>query len=233
MLKIDNLHVSYGQIEVLHGVSIKVNSGETVTLAGSNGAGKSTLLNAIFGIVKPSSGSISYNGKELTRLKAYKIVSEGIAYVPEGRRVFSKMTVNENIMMGAYSLKDKRKIKSTAESVFEIFPRLCERKEQLAGTLSGGEQQMLAIGRAMMSNPETIIMDEPSMGLSPIMAGEVFDIIDGLHKQGVTIFLVEQNVSKSLSVSDRVYTLENGRITMQGAVSEIDESLFKKAYLGA
>ena len=233
MLKVENLNVSYGAIHAIHDVSLEVNDGEIVSLIGANGAGKTTILHTITGLKSASSGVIEYNGTDLRKIPAHKIVYMGLAHVPEGRHVFTTMTVSENLTMGAYSRKDK-KISESLELVYNSFPRLKERSKQLAGTLSGGEQQMLAMGRAMMSNPKLVVMDEPSMGLSPLLVKEVFNIIKKMHESGITILLVEQNAKMALSIADRAYVLETGRISMSGKASELlSDPRVKKAYLGA
>ena len=234
MLKISNLNVSYGAIHAIHDVSMEVGDGEIVSLIGPNGAGKTTILHSITGLKKADSGTIEYNGQDLIKTEPSKIVTLGMAHVPEGRHVFPTMTVEENLEMGAYITSDKEKIKKTAESVFERFPRLKERRKQLAGTLSGGEQQMLAVGRALMSNPSILLMDEPSMGLSPLLIREIFSIIKAVHEQGITVLLVEQNAKMALSIADRAYVLETGRISMTGTGQELlNNENVKKAYLGA
>ena len=234
MLKMANLNGSYGAIHAIHDVSMEVGDGEIVSLIGANGAGKTTILHSITGLKKADSGTIEYNGQDLIKTEPSKIVTLGMAHVPEGRHVFPTMTVGENLEMGAYITSDKEKIKKTAESVFERFPRLKERRKQLAGTLSGGEQQMLAVGRALMSNPSILLMDEPSMGLSPLLIREIFSIIKAVHEQGITVLLVEQNAKMALSIADRAYVLETGRISMTGTGQELlNNENVKKAYLGA
>ena len=233
MLKIEDLYVSYGMINAIKGVSFEVNEGEVVSLIGANGAGKTTILHTITGLLKPKSGSVMFEGKELTTTPAHEIVKLGMAYVPEGRRVFADLSVYDNLMLGAYTRKDKNEIAKTLEMVYERFPRLEERKKQTAGTLSGGEQQMLAMGRALMSKPRIILMDEPSMGLSPLFVNEVFDIIKKISASGTTVLLVEQNAKKALSISDRAYVLETGKIALTGKASDlINDDKIKKAYLG-
>lgn len=233
MLKIEDLHVSYGMIQAIKGVSFEVNEGEVISLIGANGAGKTTILHTITGLLKPKSGSIQFEGTELTTTPAHKIVKLGMAHVPEGRRVFADLTVYENLMMGSYTRKDKNEIQESLEMVYGRFPRLEERKKQLAGTLSGGEQQMLAMGRALMSKPRIILMDEPSMGLSPLFVNEVFDIIQKISASGTTVLLVEQNAKKALAISDRAYVLETGKIALTGKASDlINDDKIKKAYLG-
>ena len=226
MLEIKDLKVSYGMIQAIKGISFEVNKGEVIALIGANGAGKTTILHT-------DSGSVAYEGKDIARMPGHKIVSMGIAHVPEGRRVFANMTVLQNLKLGAYTRKDKAEIAETLEMVYTRFPRLKERKNQLAGTLSGGEQQMLAMGRALMSHPQIILMDEPSMGLSPIFVNEIFDIIEEVSKSGTTVLLVEQNAKKALSIADRAYVLETGNIVLDGKASELlDNDSIKKAYLG-
>ncbi len=234
MLSISNLNVHYGAIHALKNVSIEVGKGELVTLIGANGAGKTTTLHTISGLIKASSGSIMLEGKDLQKTPANHIIKLGLAHVPEGRHVFSQMTVMENLYMGAFIMKDKAKINENIEMVFAHFPRLKERAKQLAGTLSGGEQQMLATGRALMTNPSMLLMDEPSMGLSPILVGEIFSIIKELHDAGITILLVEQNAKAALSIADRAYVLETGSIAMSGVAADLlEDDRVKKAYLGA
>ena len=236
MLKVENLNVHYGVIHALEDVSLTVNDGEIVTLIGANGAGKTTTLHTITGLKKATSGSVTYDGVDLLKEDASKIITHGVAHVPEGRHIFIDMTVRENLEMGAYMYGRKQKalIEERMEDVFQKFPRLKERQNQLAGTFSGGEQQMLAVGRALMSNPKIILMDEPSMGLSPLLVQEVFDIIKEVNAQGITILLVEQNAKMALKVADRAYVLETGKIKLSGDAKELlrnDE--VKKAYLGA
>ena len=233
LLKIEDLHTNYGAIHALKGISLEVNEGEIVCLIGSNGAGKTTLVNSIVGIVKSSSGTITFDGKDITHVPAHAMTKEGIGISPEGREVFPELTVEENLRIGAFVVKDENKIKESYERVYELFPRLKERQNQTAGTLSGGEQQMLAMGRALMSQPKIILMDEPSMGLSPIFVNEIFDIIKEVSESGTTVLLVEQNAKKALSIADRAYVLETGRITLEGKASDLlhDESV-QKAYLG-
>ena len=234
MLSIKDLQVYYGAINAIKGISFDVEQGEIIALIGANGAGKTTILHTITGLVQAKQGSIMFGGKELTKTPAHKIVSMGMAHVPEGRRVFAQLTVFENLMLGAYTRKDKAEISSSLERVFKRFPRLEERRTQPAGTLSGGEQQMLAMGRALMSNPSIILMDEPSMGLSPVLGQEGFDIIRTMHESGITILLVEQNAKMALAISNRAYVLENGRITMSGDASTLlHDDKVRKAYLGA
>ncbi|MBE6955733.1 MAG: ABC transporter ATP-binding protein [Ruminococcaceae bacterium] len=233
MLEIKDLHVSYGAINAIRGISLTVNDGELVTLIGANGAGKTTTLHTINGLLSAASGEITFDGHDLRKTPSSNIIRLGLAQVPEGRHVFSQMTVLENLLMGAFILKDKAKIDENIEMVFSHFPRLKERSRQLAGTLSGGEQQMLATGRALMTNPKMVLMDEPSMGLSPILVGEIFSIITELHESGITILLVEQNAKMALSVADRAYVLENGVISMSGNAADLaNDERVKKAYLG-
>ena len=234
MLKIENLEVSYGAVQALRGISMEVDDGEIVSLIGANGAGKTTTLHAVTGLVPIKTGSVEYDGHDLRKIDPSKIVSMGLAHVPEGRQVFTRMTVAENLAMGAYHRKDKKGIEADLEHVYERFPRLKERAKQLAGTLSGGEQQMVAMGRAIMSAPKLVVMDEPSMGLSPVLVKEVFDIIQTMHESGITILLVEQNAKMALAISNRAYVLENGRITMSGDASTLlHDDKVRKAYLGA
>lgn len=233
MIKIKDLVVAYGGIEALKGISLDVPSGKIVTLVGANGAGKSTTLKSIVGLVKPKSGTIEYEGKDLTKINTEHMVRNGIALVPEGRRVFSDLTVLENLKIGAYSRKDRKNIEGDLEKVYSLFPRLKERTWQLSGTLSGGEQQMLAIGRALMSKPKLIMMDEPSLGLAPIIVKELFQIIKRINKDGMTVLLIEQNANAALKIADVGYIMETGRITLSGTGEELlknDE--IKKAYLG-
>ena len=233
MLEVKDLNVYYGMIQALKGISFEVNEGEVIALIGANGAGKTTTLHALTGLVHAKSGSILFEGQDIRKIPAHKIVSMGMAHVPEGRRVFAQLSVYENLKMGAYTRKDKEEIKETLEMVYKRFPRLEERKNQLAGTLSGGEQQMLAMGRALMSHPKIILMDEPSMGLSPIFVNEIFDIIQEVSKSGTTVLLVEQNAKKALSIADRAYVLETGKIALSGDAKELmNDDAIKKAYLG-
>lgn len=232
LLKVDNIEVYYGVIKALKGVSFEVNKGEIVALIGANGAGKTTILHTVTGLLKTQSGKILYNDNDITKTPAHKIVTMGIAHVPEGRRIFSQLSVLDNIKLGAFTRKDKSEIEQSLKYVYERFPRLEERKNQIAGTLSGGEQQMLAMGRALMSKPDFILMDEPSMGLSPLLVSEIFDIIKVINESGTTVLLVEQNAKKALSIADRAYVLETGRIALSGDAKDLmnDESV-KKAYL--
>ena len=234
MLEVKNLSVSYGAIEAVKDISFTVNAGEIVSLIGANGAGKTTTLHTITGLVPAKSGSVMYNGVDLLKTHNNKIVTLGMAHIPEGRHVFTRMSVEENLEMGAFSLKDQSDLKKDLDMVYGLFPRLKERRNQKAGTLSGGEQQMLAMGRALMSHPKTILMDEPFMGLSPKLVKEIFSIIRKLHEQGITILLVEQNAKMALSIADRAYVLETGRITMEGDAKELlNNEQVRKAYLGA
>lgn len=234
MLNLEHVSVSYGAIQAIKDVSLTVNDGELVSLIGANGAGKTTILHTITGLTPASGGTITYDGIDLRKIAPHKIVSHGLAHVPEGRHVFTGMTVAENLAMGAYYRNDKKQIANDLEGVYEAFPRLRERAKQLAGTLSGGEQQMLAMGRAIMSKPKLVVMDEPSMGLSPLLVKEVFNIIKKMHEQGITILLVEQNAKMALSIADRAYVLETGKIVMDGKASDLlGDPRVKKAYLGA
>lgn len=233
MLEVKDLHVYYGVIQALKGISFEVNQGEVIALIGANGAGKTTTLQTLTGLIPAKHGSIIFEGKDITRVPAHKIVEMGIAHVPEGRRVFSQLSVYENLLLGAYTRKDKKEIEESLKTVYKRFPRLEERKNQRAGTLSGGEQQMLAMGRALMSHPKLLMMDEPSMGLSPLLVDQVFEIIKDINNDGTTILLVEQNAGKSLAISDRAYVLETGKIVLTGTGKELMESEdVKKAYLG-
>ncbi|MDD3206425.1 MAG: ABC transporter ATP-binding protein [Lachnospiraceae bacterium] len=233
MLEIKDLEVHYGVIKAIKGISFEVNQGEVIALIGANGAGKTTILHTITGLISSSAGKITFEDNDITKLPGHKIVYLGMAHVPEGRRVFSQLTVLQNLKMGAYTRKDKQEIEDTLKMVYEKFPRLEERKNQTAGTLSGGEQQMLAMGRALMSHPKIILMDEPSMGLSPIFVEEIFNIIKEISASGTTVLLVEQNAKKALSIANRAYVLETGKIVLEGDAKELmnDESV-KKAYLG-
>ncbi len=233
MLEIENIYVSYGMINAIRGVSFTVDRGEIIALIGANGAGKTTTLHTISGLLRPKSGSIRFNGTEITRVAPHKIVSMGIAQVPEGRRVFSQLTVLDNLKMGAYIRRDQKEIAHSLQTVYGWFPRLKERQNQIAGTLSGGEQQMLAMGRALMSHPQIILMDEPSMGLSPLLVTEVFNIIEEICKAGTTVLLVEQNAKKALTIADRAYVLETGTIALEGKAADLmNNDRVKKAYLG-
>ena len=231
ILKIDDIHVYYGAIHAIKGVSFEVNEGEIVALIGANGAGKSTILKTVSGLMHPRSGSITFMDENITHTDAYKLLRHGLAHVPEGRRIFLQMTVQENLEMGAYINKEVSK--EDLEMVFSYFPRLKERRKQIAGTLSGGEQQMLAMSRALMSHPKLMMLDEPSMGLAPILVDQIFEIIKELHKAGTTILLVEQNARKALQIADRAYVLETGAVTLSGTGSELTQSdAVRKAYLG-
>lgn len=232
LLKVDNIEVYYGMIKALKGVSFEVNKGEIVALIGANGAGKTTILHTVTGLLKPKTGTIMYKDNDITKTPAHKIVTMGMAHVPEGRRIFQQLSVLDNIKLGAYTRKDKEEIEQTLNYVYERFPRLKERKNQIAGTLSGGEQQMLAMGRALMSKPDFVLMDEPSMGLSPLLVSEIFEIIKAINENGTTVLLVEQNAKKALSIANRAYVLETGSIVLSGDAKELmnDESV-KKAYL--
>ncbi|MGL5207022.1 MAG: ABC transporter ATP-binding protein [Acidaminococcaceae bacterium] len=233
MLKVENLVVSYGGIEALKGISLNVPDGKIITLIGANGAGKSTLLRTIIGLVKPQAGNIFYNEKEITALNSQKIVTTGITLVPEGRRVFSNLTVLENLKIGAYMRNDKAEIEKDIQWIYGMFPRLQERNWQLAGTLSGGEQQMLAVGRALMCRPKLIMMDEPSLGLAPLVIKDIFRIIQEINAKGMTILLIEQNANMALKIADWAYVLETGRITMEGTGKELLENpQIREAYLG-
>lgn len=233
MLKINDINVFYGAIHAIKGVSLEVNKGEIVTLIGANGAGKSTILRTISGLLKPKSGTIQFEGQEIAGMPAHEIVKTGISQVPEGRRIFAEMSVQENLELGAFIRKDKDGIKEDMEKVFVRFPRLKERIGQLAGTLSGGEQQMLAMGRALMSRPRLLLLDEPSMGLAPLLIKEIFTIIQDINKAGTTVLLVEQNANMALSIAHRAYVLETGRITLSGDAKKLAASdEVRKAYLG-
>lgn len=233
MLTVKDLEVYYGMIQAIKGVSFEVNQGEVIALIGANGAGKTTILHTITGLLNAKTGSIQFEGNDLRKIPAHKIVTLGMAHVPEGRRIFAKLTVFENLMMGAYTQTDKKKNVETLEKIYQRFPRLKERKNQIAGTLSGGEQQMLAMGRALMSHPNIIVMDEPSMGLSPLFVSEIFNIIREISQGGTTVLLVEQNAKRTLSIADRAYVLETGKIVLEGKASELlNNDLVKKAYLG-
>ena len=233
MLKVTDLQVYYGVIQALKGISFEVNEGEVIALIGANGAGKTTILHTVTGLINQKAGKIEFEGKDISHTPAYKIVAEGMAHVPEGRRVFAELSVYDNLMMGAYTRKDKKEIAETLAMVYKRFPRLEARKKQMAGTLSGGEQQMLAMGRALMSKPKIILMDEPSMGLSPIFVNEIFDIIKAVSASGTTVLLVEQNAKKALSIADRAYVLETGKIILEGDAKVLmNDERVKKAYLG-
>ena len=233
MLEVKDLKVYYGMIQAIKGVSFHVDEGEVVALIGANGAGKTTILHTISGLLAPKEGSVDFEGKDIVKIPGHKIVSMGMAHVPEGRRVFAQMSVLQNLKMGAYTRRDKEEVNQMLRTVFDRFPRLEERQSQMAGTLSGGEQQMLAMGRALMSHPKIILMDEPSMGLSPIFVNEIFDIIEKVSKSGTTVLLVEQNAKKALSIADRAYVLETGTIALEGKASELlNNEAIKKAYLG-
>ena len=233
MLEVKNLQVYYGVIQAIKDVSFEVNQGEVIALIGANGAGKTTILHTVTGLIPAKSGEVIFEGTDLQKIPAHKIVPLGIAHIPEGRHVFAQLSVYENLLMGAFTRKDKAEIEASLESVYQRFPRLRERKNQFAGTLSGGEQQMLAMGRALMSKPRIILMDEPSMGLSPILVGEIFDIIKSISKSGTTVLLVEQNAKKALSIADRAYVLETGKIVLTDDAKKLmDNEQVKKAYLG-
>ena len=233
LLEVHDLEVCYGVIRALHGISFEVNQGEIVTLIGANGAGKTTTMQSVVGLIPARSGSVIFEGQDITKTPCHKIVRMGMTQVPEGRRIFQELSVYENLLMGAYSVKDQSNFKNDLEAIYTRFPRLAERKNQIAGTLSGGEQQMLAMGRAIMSHPKLLMLDEPSMGLSPLLVDQVFEIIKDINKDGTTILLVEQNAGKSLAISDRAYVLENGSIVLSGTGSELAASeMVKKAYLG-
>ena len=233
MLEVKDLQVYYGMIHAIKGVSFHVNEGEIIALIGANGAGKTTILHTITGLLAPKGGQVVFEGKDITKTPAHKIVELGMAHVPEGRRVFAQLSVYQNLKMGAYTRSDKNEIEESLEMVYKRFPRLEERKNQMAGTLSGGEQQMLAMGRALMSKPRIILMDDPSLGLSPILVNEIFDIIQSVSASGTTVLLVEQNAKKALAIADRAYVLETGKISLDGNAKDLlnDDSI-KKAYLG-
>ena len=234
MLTAKNLHVYYGAIHAIKDVSFHVDKGEIVTLIGANGAGKSTILNTISGLMRPRVGEVTFMDRNITGMAPHKVVRSGLVQVPEGRKVFAEMSVQENLEIGAYAIKDKSKIEGTLDTIFKHFPRLKERRKQLAGTLSGGEQQMLAMGRALMSDPTLLMLDEPSMGLSPILVGEIFEIIQEVNRGGITVFLVEQNAKMALSIANRAYVLETGKVLMEGDAKELmDIDEVRKAYLGA
>lgn len=233
MLEVKDLEVYYGVIQAIKGISFHVDQGEVIALIGANGAGKTTTLHTVTGLLSPKKGSVIFQGKDITKVPPHKIVAMGMAHVPEGRRVFAELSVYENLRMGAYTRADKAEIEESLKNVYKRFPRLEERKNQMAGTLSGGEQQMLAIGRALMSKPSIILMDEPSMGLSPILVNEIFDIIRSVSESGTTVLLVEQNAKKALSIADRAYVLETGNITLEGKAKDLlEDDSIKKAYLG-
>ncbi len=233
MLEVKDLEVYYGVIQAIKGVSFQVEQGEVIALIGANGAGKTTILHTVTGLLSPKNGHVFFEGKDITKVPAHKIVSMGMAHVPEGRRVFAELSVYENLKMGAYTRKDKSEIEESLQNVYKRFPRLKERRNQMAGTLSGGEQQMLAMGRALMSKPKIILMDEPSMGLSPILVNEIFDIIQAVSQSGTTVLLVEQNAKKALSIADRAYVLETGNIVLEGKAKDLlEDDSIKKAYLG-
>ena len=234
MLTAKNLHVYYGAIHAIKDVSFHVDKGEIVTLIGANGAGKSTILNTISGLMRPRVGEVTFMDRNITGMAPHKVVRSGLVQVPEGRKVFAEMSVQENLEIGAYAIKDKSKIEGTLDTIFKHFPRLKERRKQLAGTLSGGEPQMLAMGRALMSDPTLLMLDEPSMGLSPILVGEIFEIIQEVNRGGITVFLVEQNAKMALSIANRAYVLETGKVLMEGDAKELmDNDEVRKAYLGA
>lgn len=233
MLRVNNLVVRYGMIEALKGISFEVSDGEIVTLIGANGAGKTTTMHTISGLIRPHSGNILLDDVDISRLPSHKIVKMGLAQCPERRRIFAEQSVEDNLILGAYLRKDKQEIKNDLNKIYQLFPRLLERKKQAGGTLSGGEQQMLAMGRALMSSPKILLLDEPSMGLSPLLVKEIFNIINDINKQGVTILLVEQNAKMALSIADKAYVIENGKIVTSGTGSQLLESPeVKKAYLG-
>ena len=233
MLEVNNIKVYYGMIQAIKGVSFHVDEGEVVALIGANGAGKTTILHTVSGLLSPKEGTVTFEGKDIVKIPGHKIVSMGMAHVPEGRRVFAQLSVLQNLKMGAYTRKDKEEIEQTLKTVFERFPRLEERQNQMAGTLSGGEQQMLAMGRALMSHPKIILMDEPSMGLSPIFVEEIFHIIREISASGTTVLLVEQNAKKALAIANRAYVLETGNIVLSGDAKEMmNNDSIKKAYLG-
>ena len=233
MLEVKNLEVYYGVICALKGISFEVNEGEIVSLIGANGAGKTTMMQSVVGIIPKKSGSVIFDGKDISKTPCHKIVQLGMTQVPEGRRIFQELSVYENLMMGAYTVKDQQKFKEDIEGIYQLFPRLAERRNQIAGTLSGGEQQMLAMSRALMSHPKLMMLDEPSMGLAPILVDQIFEIIKELHASGTTILLVEQNATKALQIADRAYVLETGNITLSGTGAELASSdAVKKAYLG-
>jgi branched-chain amino acid transport system ATP-binding protein len=233
LLKVNDINVYYGNIQALKGISLEVNEGEIVTLIGANGAGKSTLLKTLSGLLKPKTGTIEYLGNSISGKQPQSIVKAGISHVPEGRRVFANMSVEENLELGAYLRKDKKEIRKDMEKVYELFPRLLERRKQLSGTLSGGEQQMLAMGRAIMAKPKLLLLDEPSMGLAPLMVKNIFQIIEQINSEGTTILLVEQNANMALSIANRAYVIETGRVVVSGSAAELQSSeQIKQAYLG-
>jgi branched-chain amino acid transport system ATP-binding protein len=233
LLNVEDLNVSYGAIHALKGVTFSVDEGEIVALIGANGAGKSTTLNTISGIIRPDSGRISFEGQDITQISPAQIVQNGIVQVPEGRKIFARMSVRENLEMGAYTLNDKEKIREHMAHVFSIFPRLEERQSQMGGTLSGGEQQMLSTGRGLMADPRLLLLDEPSMGLAPILVEQIFEVIQDINSQGVSILLVEQNAQMALSIADRAYVLETGTVALSGNASELMQNpMVKEAYLG-
>ena len=233
MLEVKNLEVYYGVICALKGISFEVNEGEIVSLIGANGAGKTTMMQSVVGLIPKRSGTVIFDGQDISKTPCHKIVQLGMTQVPEGRRIFQELSVYENLMMGAYTVKEQQMFKTELDKIYDLFPRLAERRNQIAGTLSGGEQQMLAMSRALMINPKLLMLDEPSMGLAPILVDQIFDIIKQLHKQGTTILLVEQNASKALEIADRAYVLETGTITTSGTGAELASSdEVRKAYLG-
>ncbi len=233
MLEVKNLEVYYGVICALKGISFEVNEGEIVSLIGANGAGKTTMMQSIVGLIPKKNGIVTFEGHDITKTPCHKIVKMGMTQVPEGRRIFQELTVYENLMMGAYTIKDQQQFKTDLEATFDRFPRLAERRNQIAGTLSGGEQQMLAMSRAIMCHPRLLMLDEPSMGLSPLLVDQVFEIIKDINRDGTTILLVEQNAGKSLAISDRAYVMENGNIVLSGTGAELAASEnVRKAYLG-
>ena len=233
MLKIEDMHVYYGAIHAIKGVSFEVNEGEVVTLIGANGAGKTTMMQSTVGIIPKRGGQVLFDGHDITKTPCHKIVKLGMTQVPEGRRIFQELTVYENLMMGAYTVKDQQEFKAELDKVYDLFPRLAERRKQIAGTLSGGEQQMLAMSRAMMIKPKLLMLDEPSMGLAPILVDQIFEIIKELNASGTTILLVEQNANKALQIADRAYVLETGSITLSGTGADLAASDdVRKAYLG-
>ena len=233
MLEVKDLEVYYGVICALKGISFEVNEGEIVSLIGANGAGKTTMMQSIIGLIPKRNGSVTFQGKDITKTPCHQIVSLGMTQVPEGRRIFQELTVYENLMMGAYTIRDQQQFRRDLDAIYTRFPRLAERKNQIAGTLSGGEQQMLAMSRAIMCHPKLLMLDEPSMGLSPLLVNQVFEIIQDINKDGTTILLVEQNAGKSLAISDRAYVMENGNIVLSGTGKELAASeKVRKAYLG-